>query len=372
MNILVNFLNKVKQKCVEIEAREYIFGRKKLAQIWLVLPPVYEGSKWYLVPEEVMQEFEKELKMFEITIKLAYAKFISFKEWWEVIKGLTIDEKIELSHRIIDEAIRITKHHFNKVNAHIAFSGGKASLVTAWLVLQHSDQFDSLYLYYENTLNEHLENVEYVRKFFKWVKERFRNIKCIEMIPNSQFITPWKIWKTFGFPKEGRSSGYEPICCVLLKELPCKYVIEKFNINLEFLGVQFTESRTRQTTLDFLGAIRRHYRLGRNIEIPTVTRCFPIAWFTDLELWQLIEKWKLPKNPVYEKYGISRQGCVACTNNLDWRKNLPKINPSLYNFVVEKMKEWGIQTKSCSLNQILEKMNLKNIPLDRLYIIKEW
>ena len=338
-----------------------------------MISKILEKIRKYPIPEEEVKEIEKELKMFEITIKLAYAKFISFKEWWEVIKGLTIDEKIELSHRIIDEAIRITKHHFNKVNAHIAFSGGKASLVTAWLVLQHSDQFDSLYLYYENTLNEHLENVEYVRKFFKWVKERYRNVRCIEVIPNPQFITPWKIWKTFGFPKENRLNDFHPVCCILLKLLPAKYVIEKFNINLEFIGIQFLESKSRAIALGESGAIRISPFISRKIHLSKViTRCFPIAWFTDTELWQLIEKWKLPKNPVYEKYKISRQGCVACTNYVTWKEELPKINPNLYKFIVEKMKEWGIQTKSYSLNQILEKMNIKNISLEKLYIIKEW
>jgi len=75
-----------------------------------VISKILEKIRKYPIPEEEVKEIEKELKMFEITIKLAYAKFISFKEWWEIIRNLTLEEKIELSHKIIEEAIRLVKN----------------------------------------------------------------------------------------------------------------------------------------------------------------------------------------------------------------------------------------------------------------------
>ena len=306
----------------------------------------------------LLNEVEKEKRF----LRFIYAKHISFREFWEAIRGMTLEEKVDFAHRVVEEAIRITKSFDGKVIASIAFSGGKASLTMLDIVAQHRDEFDELYVYYHDTLNEYPGNTQYVINVVK-------NIYKLPLIVSRPKITPWQLWKTFGFPKTGRLRGYLPVCCLVLKELPTSLVIDRFNINLEFTGIQFNESMVRSVIMSQHGLVIRTQYIGHMIKMKKyVTRAYPIALFTDFDLWTYIKRNNLPINSCYERFKVSRQGCIVCTNNVMWRENIVKINPKLLQFVEEKMREWGIQEKSIKLSEIKEKLGVKN--WEELYEIK--
>ncbi len=328
----------------ECRDRGYVYGRIRCA---VDLP---DGT--YTI--EVRPHVDREL-----VVNLAYGKFFSFRELRHLVNTLELDEKVELAHKIIEEAIGATRAYSHDVRPLVAFSGGKSSLVMLDLVLHHFDR-DEVYVHFANTLNEIPENVLFVRKV---VREHFKVRNFIETVPR---ITPWQIWRTFGFPKVGRRFTYKPACCIVLKELPERVIIAKYGINLDFVGLQFTESQSRAVAISEAGLVRRG-TYGAN----HVTRCFPIALFKDIDLWTYIKRNNLPVNPIYEKYSISRQGCVACTNHVMWCEYIMRINPRIYEFVCRKMREWGVQTRRLTLRQVLNALGIKDVrDAERLYAIR--
>ena len=331
--------------------------KSKLEEILNTLSSLNEETK-----SKIINEIEKIID-FELTVlKLSYAKFITFDEYWNIIKGMSLEQKIDLAHKIIEESIRITKGTSKVIRAHLGFSGGKASTMLLDLLLEHFDQ-DELIVHFTNTLNEIPESLIYTRKI---VKEYFKVKNFIETIPK---ITPFQIWKKFGFPKESRIKGYLPVCCLLLKEIPAKIVIEKFDCTIDFTGIQFTESLARRVAMMETGLVRRTRWLGHCICLKKfITRAYPIAIFTDHEIWTYLKRRGIPINPAYEKYQISRQGCQLCTNNVLWRENLRKINPRLLKFAEEKMKEWGVQQKTIKLKELEKILNVGN--WEKLYEIR--
>lgn len=86
----------------------------------------------------------------------------------------------------------------------------------------------------------------------------------------------------------------------------------------------------------------------------------PIAFWLNEDIWIYLEKRKIPINPVYEKYGIDRQGCIFCTNTLNWEKKIKHIctvmgKPEMFNKFMELYRKWGIQKKKqISINQVLK------------------
>jgi len=295
-------------------------------------------------------------------LRLIYGKHMSFKEFWNLIRELDLDDKVELAHKVVEEAIRTTKAYSNEVIGAVAFSGGKASLVTLDIVNQHRCEFDELYVVFCNTLNEFPLNVQYV---YKVVRE-FYKLPLIETVPK---VPPIQVWRVFGFPKTSRIYGYTPTCCAVLKELATKVAIEKFNINLEFVGIQFVESRARKKGLTESGLVRRTVRIGHGVSLKGyITRAYPMALFTDMDLWNYIRRNNLPVNPVYEKFKISRQGCLLCTNHSAWREQIAKVNPTAVKIVEKLIQQYGIQEKTYTAKQILDKLGVKDVA--SLYIIR--
>ncbi|MEM4847784.1 MAG: hypothetical protein QW794_08515 [Thermosphaera sp.] len=77
-------------------------------------------------------------------------------------------------------------------------------------------------------------------------------------------------------------------------------------------------------------------------------------------------------NPVYEKYGVKRQGCLSCTNSKSWREYVGRISERMLRYIEEKMKEWGVQRERVRLNKVAEKMKLNLGNLESLYVVREY
>jgi len=289
-----------------------------------------------------------------LALKLTYGKFLSHRELLDYIVSLDLNTKIEVSHKIIEESLRIAKTLFGEAKPLVGFSGGKSSLVVLDLVLEHVPR-DELVVFYANTLNEYPGNRDYV---IRVVKEHYGVRKLVEAVP-THIVAPLTIWRMFGFPKPSRDRYYTPVCCVLLKELPLKIVIEKYNINIDFNGLQAIESRSRLGSLADNGLVRRTKYIGREVTLKkAIIRVAPVGLWTNDDIWEYIREKKLPVNPVYERYGIQRQGCIVCTNVIRWEEHIAKYNPRLVDIVKRRMEEWGVQVERVRFKNIMERLEV--------------
>ena len=364
---LIEFINKY----VDV----YYNGRKLNREPVIVKECVYKGYRYGRLTlygvnlPDGYYEVEIKLKLRlsdDIIFRLCYGKFISAKYVNELTKQLTLEEKVELSHRVIEEAVRITKLHCKDPKFSVAYSGGKASTVVLDLVLRHIPK-DDLYVIFCDTGNEYPENLRYVVKV---CKEYFK-VKYL-IIAKSK-IPPFQLWKKFGFPSPSRYRHREPICCLILKKLPAAVAIKKFDIVCEFLGLQMFESRSRLAIIDRRGLIHETSFIGPIALGKLIYRVVPIAFWTDEDIWIYLEKNNIPINPVYERYGINRQGCIFCTNTLNWEKRIEHVctvmkHPELFNKLMELYKRWGVQKqRQISAKKVLREFGFQN-PEDAIII----
>jgi len=371
----------LRRYCISVRACEYVFGSRKLSRISLVLPAGYEGTEWVLIPKDVISELERELKLRELVLRLCYGKHLSASFYRDIKNSLDLGDKVELSYRVIKEALRVMKMHCKSWNIAVAFSGGKASLVTLKLVVDVLEQQDPellrdrFFVCYIDTGNEYPENTPYVIKVVK------RFFKLPRLIITCSRIKPFQLWREYGFPPESRYHHWEPICCKILKKTPAALVVEKFRIDLEFLGILTFESRARIAITDRQGLLSETQRIGGITIKKWFYRCMPIAFWDDTDIWMYIEKEKLPVNPLYERYGVPRQGCMFCTNHLNWHKQVRHIlcnvlkRPQTWEWFIKKYREWGIQErKHIPISEVLRKFNLRkfnNKTIEEAYTIEQ-
>ena len=364
----------IKRHAITLKAHEYYFGRKKLSKIELILPAGYEGTEWILLPREALEQLEKELRLTELTLRLCYGKYLSAAFYKELKDQLSLDEKIELSYRVIEEALRVMKTHCKSQVVAVAFSGGKASTVTLKLVVDVLQQCDpdllkeKFIVYYNDTGNEFPENTPYVIEF---VKKYLRLPKLVIVRPKLPQLKPFVIWRTFGFPPESRYHYREPVCCMLLKKLPAILTIIKYNVDLRFLGLQVFESRGRLAMLERTGLLTEHSCIGHICLDRWFYECAPVAFWSESDIWMYIERENLPVNPVYDRYGIDRQGCMFCTNHMGWDKRIRHVlvdvlkRPQTWEWFMKVYRQWGVQKERVTLLKALERLGL-------LDLIRKW
>jgi len=238
------------------------------------------------------------------------------KEW----KNKPLDEKVEMSHEIIKVALSQSKRPC------VAFSGGKNSLVVLHMVLQHKPDVMVLF---NNTTNEFPETLKYVRSLAQEWDLNFYEVK-----PKQNF---WQVIKKYGFPHTQRWKLKEPKCCRILKTRPAAKFYKENRIDCVFTGISAFESRARFLWLTHAGMI---YEVKNEGGVRyRFTKVAPIGFWTDNDIWEYIRQHDLPVNPAYEKYGIDRIGCMLCTGYSSWKKQMRRINPTLYRKVMHMMGE---------------------------------
>ncbi len=316
-------------------------------------------------PNQVLKHVLFKMHINEIVLRLCYGKFISYLELRNWINGLSLDEKIEVSHKVIEESLRVAKTLFRDVRADVAFSGGKASLVTLDLVLHHVPR-DEIIVHYSNSLNDFPETRNYVVDV---AKNFYKIRKFVEIVPR---FKPFDVWKTFGFPHPGRLKRYTPVCCIFLKELPAKLVIEKYNINIDFTGIQAFESLARFMSIADNGLVRRTKFVGHDVTLNhAIIRVSPIGLWTDEDVWSYIKRNNLPANPAYEKYKIKRTGCILCTNYLNWEEELRRLDSRLAEQAKRLVDEYGFQEKRVrKIDEAIQKLGFKSF--DEMYAFVEY
>jgi len=244
-------------------------------------------------------------------LALDYKKIKAVEEW----EDKPIEEKIEVAHKVIEDLYKHSKRNY------VAFSGGKNSLVALYLTLQHDPNVTVLYV---NTGVQFPETRPYVMK----LKEEWK-LNLIEAKPKTTF---WKIVEQYGFPKQSRLKE-KPMCCLLLKEEPAYRVIKKKFLTGQITGLSAFESRSRKLLIARHGLLYYTWKFGRWNLNWRFWSAHPLAYWTDADVFEFIEKEKLPLNPAYEKYELTRTGCVPCTAHLLWEEQVAKVNPRLYEFL---------------------------------------
>lgn len=186
----------------------------------------------------------------------------------------------------------------NKQGYFVAFSGGKDSQVLLWLVQQAKVKYKA---YYSVTTNDPLQNVQFIRKYYKEV---------IFLHPKDNFYT---LVEKNGLPL--RQMRY---CCRVLKESAGAGFAT-------LVGVRREESvgRSKYDFVDVVSRRKEHKERAGGYDLDDIIavnhQCIkgkdkvllrPMLDFTEKDVWTIINEFHLPKNPCYEKVG--RVGCIFC------------------------------------------------------------
>lgn len=168
------------------------------------------------------------------------------------------------------ESIQLIQAHV-KDGCHVSFSGGKDSLVVLELVRRSGVPYD---VFYCNTGIDHPETIKYIRS----IPEKVKFLR-----PRTLFFHDVKRW--------GPPGQRWRWCCLTLKERPARRLG-----GLQVLGIRSEESLRR-----------------KNREVLDKYNCLhPILTWNEAEVWEYIDSAGLEYNPLYEKDGISRIGCIPC------------------------------------------------------------
>lgn len=186
----------------------------------------------------------------------------------------------------------------NEQGYFVAFSGGKDSQVLLWLVQQAKVKYKA---YYSVTTNDPLQNVQFIRKYYKEV---------IFLHPKDNFYT---LVEKNGLPL--RQMRY---CCKVLKESAGAGFAT-------LVGVRREESmrRSKYNFVDVVSRRKEHKERVGSYDLDEIIavnhKCIkgkdkvllrPMLDFTEKDVWSIINEFHLPKNPCYEK--VERVGCIFC------------------------------------------------------------
>lgn len=248
-----------------------------------------------------------------------YNRFVEIEEW----ENAPIEDKLEVAHSVIEQLYNNSKRNY------VAFSGGKNSTVALYLTLQHDPDVTVLYV---NTGVQYPETRKYVME----LKEKWK-LNLIEAKPETTF---WKVVEQYGLPNQSRLKQ-KPMCCLLLKEKPAYKVIKKKFLTGQITGLSAFESRARKLLIATNGLLYYTHKFGRWNLNWRFWSAHPLAYWTDVDVFNYMEKEGIPINPAYKKYELERTGCVPCTAHLLWEEQVAKVNPKLYEFI-QKLKRQNL------------------------------
>lgn len=215
-------------------------------------------------------------------------------------------------------AKQLVKLFANK-NACVSCSFGKDSVVVLWLCLQENPKIPVVY---NNTGVDWPE----VQLFKKQLLEAWQ----INLIETKPIMSYWQVRERIKNKKLHLDDGKKTtdICCDYLKEIPFRKVVKKYGFQFNFTGITAIESRHRMFNACQKGM--EYFSKKDNI-----TKIHPILYWTEQEVWAFIRRVKIPQNPAYEKYGLTRLGCMFCVSHKGWREQMARTNPKAYKFIQE-------------------------------------
>jgi 3''-phosphoadenosine 5''-phosphosulfate sulfotransferase (PAPS reductase)/FAD synthetase and related enzymes len=245
----------------------------------------------------------------------------SYRELKE-LQELPLEDKTFRAEQIILYNLKTHNHPC------IACSWGKDSMVLLHLVRKFCEK---AIVMFNNTGVQYPQNLEYRDRILKeWNIENY-----IENKPIKSF---WVCVKQYGFPKarqmgkgkKGEKARPErtPKCCYYCKEGPAKKAIRKYGIDLNFVGLQASESMVRRLSF---------FREGETFKSKTYgcTIVRPLMIWRDKDVWEYHKVNEIPRNKVYDL--MERNGCMPCTGFKSWREVMARANPKLYSYVSKEL-----------------------------------
>ncbi len=190
---------------------------------------------------------------------------------------------------IAKEAIGFIKETVKDDIVFIGFSGGKDSIVTTELVRRSGVMYN---LYYSFTGIDAPEVVRFIRKNYK---------ECKFLMPKRTF---WHDLKTHTPPSDRLRW-----CCSSLK----KEAANKLPHKKRIMGIRSEEGakRAKRPRINYFKKLNQ-------------THYYPILNWKEYEIWEFIEKNKLPY-PVLYDWGFNRIGCVVCPYHSEKTGKLHKM-----------------------------------------------
>lgn len=200
----------------------------------------------------------------------------------------------------------------------VSCSFGKDSVAVLYLARQF---IPDVQVVFNNTHVQHPETYRFKTKLTdEW------NLNLIETRPYKQ-TSFWKLADKFGLPDGKKKTDN---CCDYLKLKPMKLMCKQKGIRQAFGGVTILESMHRSYWICQRG---QAYYTRRD----DLFKIHPIAYWTEDEVWNFICENSIPYNPLYDK-GYRRLGCATCTSYKNWRSEMKRLNPRMYEYIVRRYK----------------------------------
>jgi phosphoadenosine phosphosulfate reductase len=201
---------------------------------------------------------------------------VSESEKLKMAMNLPLDEKMKQATAVLQEYTPMALS-LNPRGYSVGDSGGKDSVVTKWIM---SIAKVPHFTYYSNTTMDPPELIYFL-------KEHHPDTQWIH---NGLNLTRYMVKHGKGMPTRlGRW------CCSIYKE-------QSFKNTFRCLGVRAAESPRRE-------------KQWRQVAIHSVNKLpyiNPLLYFTDRDIWEIINGENLPVCSLYKEQGIHRIGCVGC------------------------------------------------------------
>lgn len=201
-------------------------------------------------------------------------------------------------------AIALIKNWLEKCDysAYVSISGGKDSLVVAELVTRIYADCPLVWVN-QGYLAEWEDCIELINLW----RSQGRNV--VELCPVRDL---WHLYQDYGIPLEGKmTSKIDKIINQKLMYDPLEEYQKMHNIKGYAWGIRTEESRNRAMYLKKHGEL---HQLKNGL-----WRCSPIGFWTVQDVWQFIDKYKLPYPAMYDsdRYTI-RNGPPIGTTGINW------------------------------------------------------
>ncbi len=214
------------------------------------------------------------------------------------------------------------KRFANSGNIANSLSFGKDSMALTYLVLQENPRIPTVF---ENTLIEFPETIYFMRKI---VPEWNLNFFELKPQPGVNFFTvnDRAIQKNLRID-DGRK--HSNLCCYWLKDKPFLLWRREHGVIKSFTGVTAVEGYHRMQTACHKGTEYFNHKEG-------LFKIQPLTFWTEKEVWEFTHDEGIPVNPAYQKYGLSRVGCMWCMSHFGWRKQIERINPAMFCYMMRR------------------------------------
>jgi len=238
--------------------------------------------------------------------------------------------RMPLKDKVIWATQLIAKELKECKNPVIAFSGGKSSEVMLHILMKVCRNVPVVY-------NDTGINEPGTTKFVKELSKKWG----FELIITKPKKTFWEIVKEYGYPKMRSEMHDIPKCCRWLKEYPMRDIVKEKDFDCIFIGNQANENMNRtQVFLQYGEAYDTKKIYGKKIR-----KVYPVAIFTDYNLWDYIKQNNLPYLPIYDKMKerglpleLQRTGCMFCTGYIGWQKKIRILYPKAFKKIMDDMK----------------------------------